>query len=509
MATTENKTNDPKEEKAARKTAVFSELEKDLYEKGEVIFHRSNLNDFTTYLTRPENMKRLMEQPTEYQKITQTHIRLYLLTDEELRNRKQSLPYKPEPDRADLRGFIFNPDEIVKLAMFSSHLLDENTFAFGILLPKTEPITSRKGEVLGHRQVWRPVVITSKQMGIPYSLLMENTHKIRYLTVPEEMRLRWELPSIEKYLAGEAEKVDGQSLFRAVRDRYAHYCYYRVEEWYDVNALWDIGTYLHQLFVAYPLKEERGMQGTAKTKTMIVSSYMTLNATDIMINPSEATLFRETEACAPTKNIDEAEKLFTPGKGGGMESDNRVELINASYSKNGTVPRQEKIGKVFVTKWYHVYSPTRISSINGLYGATESRSITQVHTHALDKDERGEREPEADAADTSVVQYQERSLRLDPSKLEGCKRGLLQLRHRNIAKEARPSTLEAPNGDRQDHRPGDAPKDHKVRGTAELAAQDGRNARGIPRLPASRLPVPVDSSRQGQGPHRGHQGKAE
>lgn len=387
-----------KENKIARKEALFSEWEETLYSKGEITFHKSNLNDFTTHLLRPENIKRATETPTDFQKISQQYIRLYVLSEEELRNRKQPLSHKPDANRADLRGFIFNPDEIVKLAMFSSHLLDEDTFAFGVLLPKTESLHTKKGDVMGHHQVWRPVVITSLPSGIPYSLLMENTYKVRYITVPEEMRLRWELPSIEAYLNGNAPHIDGHALFNAVRDRYAYYCYYRVDEWYDVNALWDIGTYLHQLFATFPLKEERGMPGTAKTKTMVVSSYMTLNATDIMVNPSEATLFRETEASAPTKYIDEAEKLFTLRKGGGMEADNRVELINASYSKNGTVPRQEKIGKNYVTKWYHVYSPTRISSINGLWGATETRSITQVHTKAPDKDGRGEREPEADAA---------------------------------------------------------------------------------------------------------------
>jgi len=65
------------------------------------------------------------------------------------------------------------------------------------------------------------------------------------------------------------------------------------------------------------------------------------------------------------------------------------------------VPRQEKIGNKFITKWYHVYSPTQISSINGLYGATENRAITQIHTKAPDEDERGELDPEDDVNDES------------------------------------------------------------------------------------------------------------
>ncbi|GAG54279.1 unnamed protein product, partial [marine sediment metagenome] len=60
------------------------------------------------------------------------------------------------------------------------------------------------------------------------------------------------------------------------------------------------------------------------------------------------------------------------------------------------VARQEKIGNKHFTKLYHVYSPTRISSIKGLYGATESRAITQIHTKAPKTDARGELDPEND-----------------------------------------------------------------------------------------------------------------
>jgi len=295
----------------------------------------------------------------------------------------------------DLKTFIFDKTQVIQNKVFSSHLLSNSLFGFGMLLPREEDKKDGTGKILYTYQTWRGVILTSNQRGLVVSEWLKKEHKINYECVPAEMKLRWELEDIRKYLDGKAEQVNGLDLFNLIKEQYEHYNFYREKNWYAVNTLWDIGTYLHQLFSAYPLKENRGLAGTGKSKSMNVSSYITLNATDIMTNPSEATLFRETEILRPTKYIDEAEKLFKMTKFG-LESDNRVELINASYTRNGSVPRQEKLGKGYVTKWYHVYSPTQLSSINGLYGATESRAITQIHTKSPDIDIRGERDPEDD-----------------------------------------------------------------------------------------------------------------
>ncbi len=113
-----------------------------------------------------------------------------------------------------------------------------------------------------------------------------------------------------------------------------------------------------------------------------------------MVNPSESTLFRYTDEVRGAKYFDEAEKLWVYNKSTKQyEGDVRTELINASYSKDASVPRQEKILNKFVTKWYSPYSPTQLSSVNGLYGATETRAITRITTKSGNDDERGESEP--------------------------------------------------------------------------------------------------------------------
>ena len=305
---------------------------------------------------------------------------------------------KENNDNNDLSTFIFDKNKIIQKKVFTSHMLSDSIFSFGLLLPREEDTIDNKGKIIGQKQVWRAVDITSERRGLVYSEWFRKDYKTIYEEIPYEMKLRWELEDIDSYLHKEPKQISGKDLFEDIKKQYEYYLYFRENLWYDIHALWDIATYLHQLFSAFPIFENRGLSGTAKTKTMNVSSYITLNATDIMVNPSEATLFRETNILRPTKYFDEAERLWVYNKNAGRyEGDSRTELINASYTKNGVVPRQEKYGNRYITKWYYCYSPTMLSSINGLFGATENRAITQVHTKAPDKDPRGEREPEDDS----------------------------------------------------------------------------------------------------------------
>ena len=92
----------------------------------------------------------------------------------------------------------------------------------------------------------------------------------------------------------DGESITAEELADKIKAQYEKFSFFREPTWYKVNSLWDMGTYFFNLFDNFPIKEERGLQETGKTKTMNVSKNMSFNSTDIMINPSEATLFRET-----------------------------------------------------------------------------------------------------------------------------------------------------------------------------------------------------------------------
>lgn len=298
--------------------------------------------------------------------------------------------------------FIFDSSELLRDELFSNCKLSEDVFACGLFLPQRVDVKDGKGNVVGTAQEDTAVLITSDGKIIEAFKKLEADYKVRIKTVPYHLPLRWDLESVKGFTDGKAKKVNPKKMFESIREQYKKFLYFINDAWYDVHALWDIGTYLFMLFNVYPLLELRGVSGSAKTKVMKVSNRMTMNPTDLMINPSEATLFRETHDKRPTKYIDEAEKIFIYNpKTRQIDADLRAELINSSYSKGSVVPRQEKVGERWITVAFHTYSPTAIGSIRGLFGATEDRALTHVMTKAPDNDSRGELEVEDHESDPS------------------------------------------------------------------------------------------------------------
>ena len=290
-------------------------------------------------------------------------------------------------------NFIFKDDDVHKIRTFTQCKFRENLFGYGLFLPKNVPVKNKLGEIVSSEQRWSPVIITSKRGIIEVTKKMEQEHKIKFDAIPENLNLRWSLESIEEFLEDKETipELEPKELFKKIEGQYNKYIFENNLIWNKINSLWDLGTYVYQLFDAFPISEKRGLQETAKSKRMEVSKNLSFNSTGIMINPSEATLFRETHEKRPTKYFDEAEKLFR-WVNGQIEPDNRVELINGSYKKGSSVPRVEKFGNRFRTIYYNCYSPCMIASIKGLYGSTESRAITQYCTRSPDDDVRGETE---------------------------------------------------------------------------------------------------------------------
>lgn len=305
-------------------------------------------------------------------------------------------PEKKESSEVITGRYIFDSEKIVKPAVFSCHKID-NSFGYGFLLPKEIPIYEGKGEerrIVGRRQIRSPVIITSDRKLIEPTNETENKYKIKYIAIPNELQLRIMPEVLEKFLNNQNEKVSGEEIFKKIKTTgYEKFLVFNNPVWYDIHALWDIGTYFFELFNNFPIFELRGVSGTAKSKVMKVSRFFTLNPSQIMINPSEASLFRLTHSNRPTKYIDECEKLFL-FINGAWQSSPIVELINGSYTKGSAVARLERFGNDFKIIFYQCYSPTMLGSIAGLRDATETRAITHIMTKAPDKDSRGQIEPE-------------------------------------------------------------------------------------------------------------------
>jgi len=308
---------------------------------------------------------------------------------------KKSEEEKKVNNKKTMAGFVLCEDEVIKSKVFPVDYHND-LFWYGLLLPKNIDNEVR-GKKIGKKQIWSPTLITSAKELLEYSERVKEDLGINFENIPSMLPRRWRLEDIRDYLYGDSENFEFEELLSLIIKQYEKYLYIRNPVWYQIHTLWDIGTYLYQIFEAYPFFELRGIAGTGKTKAMTVSSYITFNGGQIMANPSESTLFRETDEVRGTKYFDEAEKLWVYNKSTKQyEGDVRTELINASYTKEAKVPRQEKIGNKFITKWYSPYSPCMLGSINGLYGATETRAITRITTKSPNEDSRGEIEPSED-----------------------------------------------------------------------------------------------------------------
>ena len=66
-------------------------------------------------------------------------------------------------DNNDSSSFIFDKSQIIQNRVFSSHLLTDNIFGFGFLLPRDEDVHDKKGNIIGKKQVWRPVSINTSE----------------------------------------------------------------------------------------------------------------------------------------------------------------------------------------------------------------------------------------------------------------------------------------------------------------------------------------------------------
>ena len=291
----------------------------------------------------------------------------------------------------EIDNYIFDKNKILRDLIFPQGQMDGIDY-FCFLIPRNKDIYDNDGNFVKKAQVECPAMITSDHQLLSIGVELEQRYRVRMSLLPTVYPLRWSLASIYRFIQEKRGPNDGLKIFKIIRGEYVKYLYFASDAWYDVRALWDMGTYFFTSFYFYPIAELRGMKGTAKNKIFAISRGFSFNATEEMTNPSEATLFHETAERRPTKYIDEAERLFIIQNGKVM-ADPRADLLNASYKYTGSVPRMEKVGNKYVMISYSVYSPTMVGSINGLYGATEDRALIQTTTKAPQGDKRANLEP--------------------------------------------------------------------------------------------------------------------
>ncbi len=199
---------------------------------------------------------------------------------------------------------------------------------------------------------------------------------------PTRFKNRWSLDSVEAYLNG--ADVDPASVFDAVLKAWERYLEFTDNRDYVYLTLWDIGTYFHFLFSAYPYAYHGGTTATGKTKALTLSSLLAFNAI-LSNNMSTSSIFRLIQNARSTLLLDETEKLST------RKMDTRVQefrsILLSGYKRGGQAVyrvEKDKDTETQNTVPFEVYGPKRLANIEGLEDVVGNRCKVTIHRRSVD-----------------------------------------------------------------------------------------------------------------------------
>lgn len=139
-------------------------------------------------------------------------------------------------------------------------------------------------------------------------------------------------------------------------------------KYYNIVALWIIGTYVNQSFSVFPYLFLNAMRGSGKTRLLKLITALA-DKGQLMASMTEAVLFRTTGTLA----IDEFENI------GSKDKNELRELLNAAYKKGIKIVRMRKKkgleGEQQVAEEFEVFRPIVMANIWGMEEVLGDRCI--------------------------------------------------------------------------------------------------------------------------------------
>ena len=166
--------------------------------------------------------------------------------------------------------------------------------------------------------------------------------------------------------------VDIVELANRIRNIYKTYVYFRDEENYSINAVWDLLTYCHKISNTFPILYLNGNKGSGKSTVLKLKERICFNAINF-VNATESTIFRIVDNLSPTLLLDEKEDISQKGDGYYRPSTMHT-LLNSSYQKGAKVPRTD-MDNGGIVKFYSPYGPKVIANITGCDSVILDRAI--------------------------------------------------------------------------------------------------------------------------------------
>ncbi len=189
----------------------------------------------------------------------------------------------------------------------------------------------------------------------------------------------WTLENLLRYKEHGAENLNPQAIYNDVADVIKYFVDLdcdtdSTEGKYATAACWTIGTYFYEVFLKYPYMLAVGVRASGKTQLVSACVFQSYHATEPKVNSSISAMFREIETCKPTMFIDNAEQYYESQN---MSEENRsmIQMLDIGFHRGGKVPRVEGDSNSRHIEEYCVYGPKGITTIMGVTGSLESRSI--------------------------------------------------------------------------------------------------------------------------------------
>ena len=177
--------------------------------------------------------------------------------------------------------------------------------------------------------------------------------------------------AIKRFRVG--EDVDARGLLNRIQTLFRDHIIFRDARIPLLLAVWVLGTYLFKVFRFYGyLWINSPVKRCGKSLLLDILSRACFNSTPRLVNPSEASVFREVDCNDATLIIDEVESLSNGDKD---QKSELISLINSGFQRGSQASRVETKGKEFIVVYFNAYGPKVLAGIKGIADTVEDRSF--------------------------------------------------------------------------------------------------------------------------------------
>jgi 5S rRNA maturation endonuclease (ribonuclease M5) len=186
----------------------------------------------------------------------------------------------------------------------------------------------------------------------------------------------------------EVAREDGAAILDEVERQYRAYIAWANDHQAVAVTLWTAHTHAAEVSDTTPyLAIESAEPESGKTRTLEVAEHLAARAW-MLVEPSEAAMFRKIERDRPTILLDESDALW------GAKADGREglrALLNAGYRRGATVPRCVGEGNGMTVQDFPVYGPKALAGLAGRLPRTIASRSIPIRLQRRAKGERVER----------------------------------------------------------------------------------------------------------------------